>query len=268
MRTWILLALLSGCGGAVFHGGLPGAAAEASVEESTGYGGADLQMPAAMAAPSSAHSAQASTRPVVDSNATDAENTRPSGALRLIYSAELAMRVDHGEGVTALDGMLTATLAAGGYLSRRDSGLLVLRVPSAQFHTIVTGLETFGDVTQRRIQVQDVSEEFHDLEVRIESLTTLLERMRGLLERATTLDEILRIEGEIGRITSTIDTARGRLRFLSSHVAWSTISVSVTEGPMPEVVEAPPEVPPTTLALPIDWLNRTGLQNLLNLEND
>ena len=118
------------------------------------------------------------------------------------------------------------------------------------------------------MQVQDVSEEYHDLEVRIESLTALLERMRGLLERATTLDEILRIEGEIARITTTIDAAQGRLRFLRSHVAWSTVSVSVAEGAAPVVVEEPPPVSPTTRKLPIAWLNRTGLQNLLNLEND
>ncbi|MEM7604550.1 MAG: DUF4349 domain-containing protein [Myxococcota bacterium] len=267
MRTWTLLALLSGCGGAAMYGGAPAAEADYGAEEA-GYGGADLQAAPPMAAPSSAHSPQAALQPVVDADGQPAEGTGPSGPLRLIYRAELAMRVDHGESTATLDGMLAATLAAGGYLSRRDAGLLVLRVPSAQFHPIVAQLETFGDVTQRRVQVQDVSEEFHDLEVRIESMTALLERMRGLLERATTLDEILRIEGEIGRITTTIDAARGRLRFLRSHVAWSTVSVSVSEGAAPVVVDEPPPVSPTTRTLPIEWLNRTGLQNLLDLEND
>lgn len=283
MRTWILLATLCGCaGGASFAGGPAGATSfrasdgaysvEAAMDEGF-VGEAELHVPSVVPAPSSAHSRQASTQAVVEENPSGdepglAEPRSPSGSLHLIYTADLGIRVRHGEGSAALDGMLAATLAEGGYLSRRDTGVLVLRVPSARFRTVLRGLKGYGEVTQWRVRVQDVSEEFHDLEVRIESLTTLLERMRGLLERASTLEEVLRIEGEIGRITTSIDAARGRLRYLRSHVAWSTVTVVVTEGPAPVVAEAPPAVSPTTLTLPIEWLNRTGLRNLLNLEND
>ncbi len=92
--------------------------------------------------------------------------------------------------------------------------------------------------------------------------------MRALLERTTSLDEILRIESELGRLVGEIDQARGRLRFLGTRVAWSTVTISLSERPAPTQA-AEPSLPPSPrpMQMPIEWLNQSGLAPLLSLEN-
>ena len=193
------------------------------------------------------HSAQASNGPAVQPDQATVMPVPSEQRPRLIYTAQLGLLVDHGQTTTTLDRLLAATLEQGGYLSTRDERQLVVRIPSGDFHVIFASFEQLGDVSARQVQVQDVSEEFHDLEVRIESLTALIARMRALLERTASLDEILRIE---------------------SRVAWSTVTITLSERPAP-TTEPQPATPaaPRPLQMPIDWLNQTGLAPLLTLEN-
>lgn len=254
---------LVGCGGA--YAPMP-SAMEAGSE------GPAMDMAQEMATPlpaaSSEHSTQASNHPVIEPDQASVLPVPSQQRPRLIYTAQLGLVVEHGLRNEAVDQLLAATLQQGGYLSTRNEQTLVVRVPSARFHEIFAIYEQHGEVNARSIQVQDVSEEFHDLEVRIESLTTLLARMRALLERTDTLDEVLRIEAELGRIVSEIDQARGRLRFLGSQAAWSTVTLSITERPAPPPnEEPPPPTEPQATRLPVEWLNQTGLDGLMNLEN-
>lgn len=271
MRALLLPILLTGCGAMAMS---PQAADYGGATPSSGgqdMAGMAEAMAEPMPSPAPGHSPQASTQPIVAPDQVAVLPVPSDQRLRLIYTAQLALLVDHGRAQAALDRLVDVTVAQGGYLSSRDARQVVVRIPSPRFHEIFGSYQQEGDVTARNVQVQDVSEEYHDLEVRIQSLTALLERMRALLARTETLDEILRIEAELGRIVSEIDQAQGRLRFLGSQVAWSTVTIAVDERPAPTEVVAPPPPPPPPPArpiqMPIDWLNQTGLDGLLNLEN-
>ncbi len=261
MRTAILvMALVApglGCGGA-----------PPMMESAMAPGGAlGEAMAEPVAATGAGHSAQASVTPVVSPDAPTALPVPSEQRLRLIYTAQLGLVVEFDTVEAAIDAVVASTLEFGGYLSRRDDTLVIVRVPSEKFHESLAAFEQLGVVNQRQIQVQDVSEEFHDLEVRIASLVALHERMRALLERTSNLEEVLRIETELGRLAGQIDQVRGRIRFLGSQTTWSTITVNVREQAA-QVAEPPPPAPPAarSIRLPIDWLNETGLSGLLNLD--
>lgn len=266
MRASIWIVFLAGCGGASVS---PSYAMDEAGGMAVGEPMAEMAAAEEIAA-SPGHSAQASTSPVVQPDAPTALPVPSEQRLRLIYTAQLGLTVEHATSVAAIDRIVTSTLELGGYLSHRSNTQVVVRVPSDRFHDSMRAFEQVGDVGRRQVQVQDVSEEYHDLEVRIASLVALHERMRALLERTSNLEEVLRIETELGRLAREIDTARGRLRFLGSQVAWSTITVDVSEralvqDPEPVTVVEPPQ--PRSIRLPIEWLNETGLDGLMNLEN-
>lgn len=271
LTPWMLIVVLVGCGGS-YAPMSPGMEMQAAGSDAPMDVAQDMaaEMATPLPTPSSGHSAQASNRPVIEPDQASVLPVPSQQRPRLIYTAQLGLIVEHGLGTAAVDRLLAATLQQGGYLSTRNAQTLVVRVPSERFHEIFAIYEQQGEVTSRSVQVQDVSEEYHDLETRIESLTTLLLRMRALLERTDTLDEVLRIESELGRIVSEIDQARGRLRFLGSQAAWSTVTLSVAERPAPVPNEEPPPpapIEPEIVRLPIEWLNQTGLDGLMNLEN-
>ena len=54
-------------------------------------------------------------------------------------------------------------------------------------------------------------------------------RYRELLTRATSVEEILKIEEQIGNIRTEIESAEGRLRYLSNQVQYSTLHVTFYE---------------------------------------
>lgn len=260
MRGSLLMIALAGCGGASMSYATDEAGSMAVAEP----------MPTAQVeqALPPGHSAQASTEPVVSPDAPSALPVPSEQRLRLIYTAQLGLTVEHAASTSAIDRVVAATLELGGYLSHRNDHQVVVRVPSEKFHESMHAFEQVGEVGRRQVQVQDVSEEYHDLEVRIASLVALHERMRALLERTSNLEEVLRIETELGRLAREIDTARGRLRFLGSQVAWSTITVDVSERPAEQAEPVAVEpAQPRAIRLPIDWLNETGLDGLMNLED-
>ncbi|MCZ7687465.1 MAG: DUF4349 domain-containing protein [Sandaracinaceae bacterium] len=90
-------------------------------------------------------------------------------------------------------------------------------------------MQALGDVLTRRVDVQDVTEEFRDIETRIQTLEAMRRRVQQLLERATDVQAALAVEQHLERITVELERLRGRLRFLADRVSFSTITVRFQE---------------------------------------
>lgn len=200
--------------------------------------------------------------------------TAPDGpaaqaAPMLIYTADFAVRVAQERFVEVLDGVLASARERGGYLVRRDDTSIQVRVPSARFYESVTAVEGMGEVMRRNVSAEDVSEEFHDLEVRLQNLRAVRQRLEEFLRRAGTMAEALQVERELERVTQEIDRIQGRMRFLSSRAAFSLITVNLQARPTviaaPRTVEAPPR---RVLELPMRWLHELGLDRLLRFQGE
>jgi hypothetical protein len=86
----------------------------------------------------------------------------------------------------------------------------------------------------------------------------LEERLINLLANRTgKLDEVLRVERELARVREEIERYEGRLRYLSSRAAMSTLSVTVHE-PAPILGNEPGENP-IGAAVRRAWDNFVGL---------
>ncbi len=198
----------------------------------------------------------------------NAQGTTPPAnvpAPMLIYTAVIDMQSERGQVVATLDRVAEAATAMGGFLIRRTDTSVQVRVPSPRFREGLRQLETFGEVLHRSISADDVSEEFHDMEVRLQNLRAVRQRLEQFLARAANMQEALTIERELERVTREIDTIEGRMRFLSARVAFSLVTVNVRERPSVEPLIVAPPPPRRLLALPVEWLNRLGLNNLLNV---
>ncbi|MBW2465544.1 MAG: DUF4349 domain-containing protein [Deltaproteobacteria bacterium] len=191
----------------------------------------------------------------------------------LIYTADMRIEVPAAEVVTTIERIIEGAVSFGGYLAGRTDSSVSVRVPSRLFRESLADVEQLGDVKSRQVTAQDVSEEYHDLDVRLRNLRGLRERLESFLARATTIEEALRVQTELERVAMQIDQAEGRLRYLRSRIAFSLVTIYVDPAPVivvPQettvVVEAPPPPPPARLLdLPIQWLNDTGLGRLLDL---
>lgn len=136
-------------------------------------------------------------------------------------------RVRHLAG--ALGGYVANTTVNGG----RDqvaSAAVELKLPAARFDQAVAGLEPLGDVESVSVEAQDVGEELVDLEARIANARRLEARLVELLATRTgKLEDVLAVERELARVREEVERLEGRLRYLRSRVAVSTLVISLHE---------------------------------------
>lgn len=107
---------------------------------------------------------------------------------------------------------------------------IVIRIPSGKFDKLLEQINTHvSDFENKNIEVLDVSEEYIDVNARIKTMTEIENRYRDLLNKAVKIDEILKVESELGRIRTRIETAEARLRYLNDRIAYSTLNVKYYE---------------------------------------
>lgn len=195
----------------------------------------------------------------------------------IIYTGQLAMLTEQEKAPQTIDRIIdVAEALGGGLLGRRDDGVDI-RVPSQSFRTALKELEGVAPVTARSVQAQDVSEQVHDLEVRLSNLKATQKRLQEFLARAAGVNDALTVERELERVAQEIDTIEGRVGFLKTRASFSTITVTVREKPKPvaPIVVAPPPPeppkpkPPAQLPdLPVAWLDKLGVGPLLTLKKN
>lgn len=188
----------------------------------------------------------------------------------LVYEGALDVQVTKSELPAAIERAIDVAEGLGGYLvSRTDTGV-ELRVPSQSFRGALRELGAIGEVTRRSVSAQDVSQEYHDLGVRLKNLEAVRGRLEQFLGRANNVDEALRVGKELENVVRQIDEIKGRMQFLKTRATYSRIVIALS--PKPEaskvVVKTGPESPPPArpLRMPVRWLSNVGLEQLLELE--
>lgn len=152
----------------------------------------------------------------------------------VIKNASLALVVDNSEKKAGDVREIVQRL--GGYVESSDMyGLekerrieIKIRIPSTEFDLALREIKDLAtQVSREQVDVQDVGEEYVDLEARLNNLRTSESRFLQILEEADTVEEILSVEREIGRVRGEIERAEGRMKYLERRVAMSTVSVSL-----------------------------------------
>ncbi|HET6764034.1 MAG TPA: DUF4349 domain-containing protein [Longimicrobiaceae bacterium] len=131
----------------------------------------------------------------------------------------------------------SSTVQGGGEQAREAS--LEVKVPSARWDAALAALAPLGKVETVSVTAQDVGEEFVDVTARVENARRLESRLLVLLDQRTgKLDEVLNVERELARVRGEIERFEGRLRYLTTRTAMSTLTVRLHE-PRPIVGDYP-----------------------------
>lgn len=116
-----------------------------------------------------------------------------------------------------------------------------LGVPVDEFETALRRLRALAiKVLDEVASGQDVSEEYVDLQSRLENLEATRARVRAFLDQAQDVEEALKVNAELARIEEEIELIQGRMNYLSKRVAISTITVYLE----PETLHATPTPTP------------------------
>jgi hypothetical protein len=109
-------------------------------------------------------------------------------------------------------------------------------VPAASFQDAIASVRKLGTVQQFTIGGQDVSAQYVDLQARLKNAQAQQAAFQALLERATSIQDILNIQNQLGQTTALIEQLEGQIAYLDHATTYSSISVTLREaavGPAP-----------------------------------
>jgi hypothetical protein len=107
---------------------------------------------------------------------------------------------------------------------------LKIRIPSANFMKFISDVETGGgEILYKEIDARDVTDQFIDLETRLENKRNYLKRYNDLLVKANSIKEILEIEEKIRALEEEIESATGKLNYLNDLVDYSTLDLTISK---------------------------------------
>jgi hypothetical protein len=212
--------------------------------------------------------------PIPTEQANDASQAGSSqGANPLTVQIAPTMVIRNGQASVEVDKLDPAIVKLrqlasqlGGYIANssmsggRDqirSAVLELKIPAQRFDQALNGLATLGKVEAVNATAEDVGEEYVDITARVNNAHRLEDRLIALLANRTgKLQDVLSVERELARVREEIERYEGRLRFLKSRVATSTLSVTVHE-PYPILGQSPGQNP-IIAAIRQAWRNFVG----------
>lgn len=157
--------------------------------------------------------------------------------LKIIKNAQCRFKVADVDSITKI--ARSVITEHSGYISEmrftndrhRIENRFTVRVPQEQFEVVLDALSDLAEFVEvKDISSTDVSEEYIDLQSRLQTKLEVKQRYDLILRtKAKTVEEVLLAEEKLRVLQEEIEAAQGRLQFLSSKVALSTIQVDLYE---------------------------------------
>ncbi len=153
----------------------------------------------------------------------------------IIFTATVTVEVDDvgSAGAEAsrimetFDGFLFGQQSAGG---NEPTSVLVFKVPPERFQDALAALGGIGEIRTQTVTADDVTDRIVDLESRIATSVTSVERLRTLLEEADAIKTITELENQLLARETALEQLRGSLRTLQNQVGLATITLTITQS--------------------------------------
>lgn len=216
MKRWIAIFCLM-----LFACGLCACAADAEMSAENTSADAVMDEAAALAAESSS----TGSSPLLDDR-------------KLVRSASMSIEALDFDAVCASLLQLTedlkgyvasADVTTPSYDDARRSAFYELRIPSERYNDFLSGAESSGNVTNLQESVEDITNQYVDVEARLESLQAQQERLYELLEQAQDIETVLAIQNQLTEIQYQIESYTAQQRSYDQQVSYSSIRVYVDE---------------------------------------
>ena len=105
---------------------------------------------------------------------------------------------------------------------------VMVRVPAEQFEATVEEIRKLGSrVLQDKRTGQDVTEEYIDLQARLQAKRALESQFLEIMKQAKQVSEALEVQRQLAEVRSEIEQIEGRRRFLENQSSLSTIKVTI-----------------------------------------
>lgn len=127
-----------------------------------------------------------------------------------------------------------------------DTCVVAVRVPADRFDAAIASTQKIGDVVELVVEAEDVTEEYIDLQMRLDNQIKARDRFIEILRTRTgKLEDVVALQREINGTTEEIERLAGKILYLKNRAAFSSIYITL-KRPV-DIPAAPEEGEPSTL---------------------
>jgi hypothetical protein len=151
----------------------------------------------------------------------------------VVFTAELRLEVEDVD--SALDAISIYAVESGGFVAgvsttEGEGGIIAIRVPQETFYEAIREIERLGEVKEKEVKGEDITEDYVDLDARLRNLRSQEERLLEILGMCVDVEEMLKVEKELERVRGGIEGLTGEMRYIEGRVELATITVSLEEA--------------------------------------
>jgi hypothetical protein len=152
---------------------------------------------------------------------------------KIIKTAFLKLEVKDFKAYTQI--VHNAVKQYGGYVANEEQNesegkiesTISIKVPVEQFESIMTQLPTSAEkIVEKKITTEDVTGEVVDTKSRLQAKEQMRLKYLEFLKQAKNMEDVLKVQSEINDIQEEIESASGRVNYLSHQSAFSTINLT------------------------------------------
>jgi len=155
-----------------------------------------------------------------------------NGGERMIaYSASLELSVKNVENTKKL--IHAEIKSSNGFIVSETGNRVTARIPSKSMDIFLNNAKILGRVEWESKEGRDITDQYRDNAVALNSLKIVRDRYTALLEKAEAVTDILSIEKELERVNLEIERLEGRMKYAEQSVSYSIITVRLRERVKP-----------------------------------
>ncbi|MCZ7571011.1 MAG: DUF4349 domain-containing protein [Ardenticatenaceae bacterium] len=192
---------------------------------------------------------------------------------KIIRDVSLSLRVK--DTAAAADQIAVIAAAAGGYVSstnlhegsdRQLQGTITIRVDATRLDDAIKQIKALSmEVLAEQSNTHDVTEEYVDLQARLENLQRTEKELQALLteirQNTRRAEDVLAVYRELTQIRGEIEQVQGRINYLDNLANLAT--VTITLSPPEAIVQDPSWSPSGTAQRAVSTLI-SGLQGIIS----
>jgi hypothetical protein len=120
-----------------------------------------------------------------------------------------------------------------GFITNESEKYIITRIPVENMDNFINDAKTLGKTESENKTGTDITDQYRDNTIRLDSLKSVRDKYLALLEKANAVNEILSIEKELERINTEIELLEGKIKYAEQSVFYSSITIRYYERVKP-----------------------------------
>ena len=164
---------------------------------------------------------------LISSNSYDIYGKKEVKSKKIVFSATIDLAVHNTD--SANSSLIEISKKYNGYVNKTGTKKTIIRVKSDFLNNAIYDLEDVGTIKRKSTTGQDVTEEYLDLNTRLENAEKSRKRYLELLEKAENVEATLKVEKELERLNEKIELLKGKINRIDHLDEFSTITIYLSK---------------------------------------